>query len=375
MQHGTNLHEASKLSETVLKHKLKMKTTEKISLSGYAFTIETDAYAELGTYLNDIKAAFRNDSNADEIVSDIEERIAEILREKCANGMVVDMNMINDIKQRIGNPRDLAQDDSGPVTEEANTETPDPKRSWKTKRLYRDVENKVFGGVCSGLGAYFGFDKVLLRIALILIFVILFIGSFDESEPFFFIPVIAYLGLWIAMPAARTDEQKRELTGRPVNLDGYKENGFDFKKEVKEASESPAVKAITRAGGIFLGLMLMIMGFGGMAGSIFIPSTSTIVSHEIADSIDEWGINSAEEQFVSDLLMNNETFWIMLVVIVGIMSLWFIYNGVTLTFNLKYPSWKPGLVIFISWVISIFVFAVYVGKIAIDAFGTFVIFL
>ena len=188
-----------------------MKTTENISLSGYAFTIETDAYAELGTYLNDIKAAFRNDSNADEIVSDIEERIAEILREKCANGMVVDMNMINDIKQRIGNPKDLAQDDSSPVTEEANTETPDPKRSWKTKRLYRDVENKVFGGVCSGLGAYFGFDKVLLRIALILIFVILFIGSFDESEPFFFIPVIAYLGLWIAMPAARTDEQKREL--------------------------------------------------------------------------------------------------------------------------------------------------------------------
>ena len=371
MPHGTNLHEASKLSETVLKHKLKMKTTENISLSGYAFTIETDAYAELGTYLNDIKAAFKNDANADEIVSDIEERIAEILREKCANGMVVDMNMINDIKQRIGNPKDLAQDDSGPVTEEANTETPDPKRSWQTKRLYRDVENKVFGGVCSGLGVYFGVDKVILRIFLLIIAVIGLLGD----SPFIFLPVLTYFGLWIAMPAARTDEQKREMTGRPVDLEGYKDNGFDFKKEVKEASESPAVKAITRVGGIFLGIMLMLMGFGGMAGSVFIPSTSAIVSHEIADEIDDWGINSAEEQFVSDLLMNNETFWIMLVVIVGIMSLWFIYNGVMLTFNLKYPSWRPGLIIFISWVISIFVFAVYVGKIAADAFGTFLIIL
>lgn len=375
MPHGTNLHKASKLSETVLKHKLKMKTTENISLSGYAFTIETDAYTELGTYLNDIKAAFKNDANADEIVSDIEERIAEILREKCANRMVVDMNMINDIKQRIGNPKDLAQDDSSPVTEEANTETPDPKRTWKTKRLYRDVENKVFGGVCSGLGAYFGLDKVLFRIALIIIFFITFICTIDGDGPYFFIPVLAYIGLWIAMPAARTDEQKREMTGRPVNLGGYKDNAFDFKKEVKEASESPAVKAITRVGGIFLGIMLMLMGFGGMAGSVFIPSTSAIVSHEIADEIDDWGINSAEEQFVSDLLMNNETFWIMLVVIVGIMSLWFIYNGVMLTFNLKYPSWRPGLVIFISWVISIFVFAVYVGKIAADAFGTCLIIL
>lgn len=57
-----------------------MKTTENISLAGFAFTIETDAYAELGTYLTDIRDAFRNDSNADEITSDIEERIAEILR-------------------------------------------------------------------------------------------------------------------------------------------------------------------------------------------------------------------------------------------------------------------------------------------------------
>jgi hypothetical protein len=58
-----------------------MKTTENISLAGFAFTIETDAYAELGTYLTDIRDAFRNDSNADEITSDIEERIAEILRD------------------------------------------------------------------------------------------------------------------------------------------------------------------------------------------------------------------------------------------------------------------------------------------------------
>jgi glutamyl-tRNA reductase len=81
-----------------------MKTTENISLAGYAFTIETDAYEELGAYLSDIRTCFSGDASADEIVADIEERVAELLRERCISGMVVDLTMVRDIKKRIGNP-------------------------------------------------------------------------------------------------------------------------------------------------------------------------------------------------------------------------------------------------------------------------------
>ena len=73
-----------------------MKTTENISLAGYAFTIETDAYAELAAYIEEIRRSFSNDESVDEITSDIEERIAELLNEKCCKGGE---------KDRVGHPR------------------------------------------------------------------------------------------------------------------------------------------------------------------------------------------------------------------------------------------------------------------------------
>ena len=340
-----------------------MKTTENISLAGFAFTIETDAYAELGTYLTDIREAFRNDSNADEITSDIEERIAEILREKCISGMVVDMKMIQDVKKRIGNPKELAQEETEPAPKPSeDIKQPDePKKGWKSRRLFRNIDEKVVAGVCSGLGTYFGIDKAIIRLFFLLFTAIPFIGA----SMLFPVPIL-YIILWIAMPAARTDEQKRDMKGKPTNLESYRTSDFDFKTEVKDASESPAAKAFTRVGGVFLGILLLLAGLGGMIGTVVIPSASSIIKHEIGD----FGSLDAEEMFVADLLTNNDTFWIMVMIIVALLSIWFIYNGIMLLFNLKAPSWKPGLVIFISWIISIFIFAGYVAKLAVEALGT-----
>ena len=350
-----------------------MKTTENISLAGYAFTIETDAYAELGRYITDIKEAFKNDSNAEEITSDIEERIAELLREKCINGVVVDLDMVNDIKKRIGNPKELAQEDTETTEADTSGVQYESKKNWKSRRLYRNIDEKVFGGVCAGFGTYFGMDKVLFRVALLIIFFITFISSYDDG-PYFFIPILAYIGLWIAMPAARTDDQRREMRGRPTSLDSYRSSDFNFGREVSEAAQSPAGRTVGRIGGIFLGIILLLIGFGGMIGCVVIPSVSRIVSHEITESIEKYGSPvDAEEQFVVDLLTNNEVFWVFITVIIGLMFVWFIYNGIMLVFDLKAPSWKPGLVIFIAWVISVFIFAGYIAKTAVDSLGTFLL--
>lgn len=349
-----------------------MKTTENISLAGYAFTIETEAYAELESYLDDIREAFRNGDNAEEITSDIEERIAELLREKCISGMVVNLDMIHDIRRRIGNPKDIVQDDvEAAPTQEQEKNHEEPKKSWKSKRLFRNMDEKVLGGVCAGLGAYFGLDKVLFRIFFILFTVIPFIGDWHIVHLGLLPIPFLYCALWIAMPAARTDDQKREMKGKPTNLESYKNSDFDFKTEVKDAAQSPAGQAFTRIGGVFLGLLLLIAGFGGMIGGVVIPSIPTIAQHEIAEEIAEWGPLDEEEQFVADLL-TNDTFWTFVMVIIGIMFIWFIYNGIMLLFDLKYPSWKPGLILLIAWIISIFVFAGYVAKTAVDAIGTFV---
>ena len=349
-----------------------MKTTENISLAGYAFTIETDAYEELGAYLSDIRTCFSGDASADEIVADIEERIAELLRERCIAGMVVDLPMILDIKKRIGNPKELAQEDADasfkPEAEQAEQPKQEKKTEKKNKRIYRNIDERVLGGVCAGLGTYFGLDKVLFRI----IFLVLFFISIISNEEIVLFPILAYICLWIAMPAARTAEQKREMKGKPMDLNGYKETDFNFGKEMKEAAQSPAGQAFERAGGVFLGILLLLAGFGGLVGCAFIRVLPEIFSHEVAEHINRWGSLNAEQMIVEQLLTGT-TFWGMVMVIVGILCIWFIYNGVMLLFALKAPSWKPGLVIFIAWIISIFALAGWVALTVADALPTIIV--
>ncbi len=335
-----------------------MNTTENISLAGYAFVIETDACNELESYLSGIRTAFSADSSAEEIVADIEERIAELLRERCVSGMVVDLNMVLDIKKRIGDPQELAQEEIDPVTE--HSENPEKKqRSWKGRHLYRNLEDRVFGGVCSGLGTYFGIDKVIFRIIFLIFFCIGFAGL--QDGPYIMVSVLAYLCLWIAMPAARTAEQKREMKGRPLNLNNYKSGDFDFEREVKEAVASPAGQTAKRAGGIFLGLLLLIIGLGGLLGCIFIPSLPTIIESVFTEQIQQWGPLDPGEQLGSDLAAD-PTFWGLVLIMVGLLCIWFLYNGVMLLFNLNTPTWRPGLILFIAWVLSIFVLIAWILK-------------
>ena len=351
-----------------------MKTTENISLAGYAFTVETDAYEELGAYLNEIRSCFSADPSAEEITADIEERIAELLREKCISGMVVDLDMVRDIKKRIGNPKQFAQEDTEQTLNSERQETSAPqqdkkteKKSWKNKRLWRNIDERVLGGVCSGLGTYFGLDKVIFRIFFLIFFLIGFLGI--DDGPFFGFSVLAYICLWIAMPAARTAEQKREMKGKPMNLQNYKEKDFDFEKEVKEVAQSPAGQTARRAGGIFIGIILLIIGLGGLLGCVFIPAIPEIIEHEVTSHINHWGSLDAEEQLMSDIVCNMN-FWGLVIVMLGIMCVGMIYGGIMLLFDLKSPSWRPGLVLFIAWIISIFVIAGWVVKTVADVLPT-----
>lgn len=351
-----------------------MKTTENISLAGYAFTIETDAYAELGTYLDSIRDAFRGDTNAEEITADIEERIAELLREKCISGMVVDMKMVRDIETRIGDPKELANEDTDPAPVGNTTRQDEPKRNWKSKRLYRNIDEKVFGGVCSGLGAYFGMDKALFRLAFVILFFITFVCTVNDGDgPYFIFTMLAYICLWISMPAARTDEQKREMKGKPTSLDSYRTSDFDFRTEVREAAQSPAGQTFRRFGGIFLGIILLLFGLGTMFTCVIIPSFPTLILHEVTEHIAQWGPLDQEEQFIVNLFSNFNTTWILILVNIGLVAVWVIYNAIILLFDLKAPSWRPGLVIFISWVISLFVTAAYFFKMIAEAIPGFFI--
>lgn len=340
-----------------------MKKTENISLAGYSFTIEVDAYSELEKYLSDIRTVFTADENAEEITSDIEERIAELLSEKCRNGMVVNIGMIKAIKEQIGDPQAMAKE------EPETTPEKEQKPQQVKKKIYRNIDERVFGGVCSGLGSYFGIDKVFIRIIFLIIFFITFISTVEDGDgPWFMFTILAYIALWIAMPAARTVEQKCEMKGKPMKLEGWKD--FDLKTELNDAAASPAGQTFKRVGGVFLGLLLLLTGFGMMLGSIVLPAVPELLTNMYQEHITEWGSPTDSVENFAYQLTTDPTMWVLLITTAIVMGLWFVYNGIMLTFNLKAPKWKPGLVLFISWIFCLMAIAAWAVKITAEFLPT-----
>ena len=337
-----------------------MKKTEDISLGGYAFTIEEDAFVELNMYLDEIQIAFASDPSVEEITADIETRIAELLKEKYIIGMVVDTEAVMDIKRRIGDPKTLAPDESqAEDAAQQETEKKNTRKINRSKRLYRNIDERVIGGVCSGLGTFFGLDKVIFRIFFMIFFMIGFLGI--DDGPYFGFSVLAYICLWIAMPAARTAEQKREMWRQPINLDNYKSKDFNIRTEAKEAAESPAGRTFVRAGGIFLGMLLLLVGLGGLLGCVFLPALPELIENLVIAQIDRNGQLDTDDQLLANILTDT-TFWSMLMGTLAIVCIWFIYNAVMLLFNLKYPVWKPGVILFIAGMISLFVIIGWIAK-------------
>jgi len=193
-----------------------MKTTVTINLGGFIFHIDDDAYEVLHSYLIAIERQFANETDPKEIISDIESRLAELFTETLGNKKdVISKEDVARVISIMGEPQDFSLDD-----EQDNQTTRKNMSSYQTtKRLYRDPDNRVLGGVCGGLGAYFNSDPLLFRI----LFIIIFFGLGSG--------LIIYVILWIAIPEARTTAQKLEMRGEPITID-------NIKKAVREEFEN-----------------------------------------------------------------------------------------------------------------------------------------
>jgi phage shock protein PspC (stress-responsive transcriptional regulator) len=191
-----------------------MNKTVNINLGGMFFHIDEDAYQKLTHYFEAIKRSLSNTSGQEEILKDIEMRIGELISEKHSNDkQVISFKEVEEIIAVMGKPEDYRIDGDEPI--EA---TYVPTGAKTTKKLYRDTENGMIGGVLAGLGHYFGVDKVWLRI--LLLFMIFAWG----------IGIWAYLILWIVMPEARTTSEKLEMRGEPVTIS-------NIEKKVREEIE------------------------------------------------------------------------------------------------------------------------------------------
>lgn len=180
-----------------------MNKTVNINLGGMFFHIDEDAYQKLSRYFEAIKRSLTNSNGQDEIIKDIEMRIAELFTEKHSSGkQVISIRELDEVIAVMGQPEDYRIDNE-------ENEATNPNFTTQTKgnrKLYRDKDGGLIGGVLSGLGYYFGIEKVWIRI----IFLILLFT--------FGIGIIPYIILWIVMPEAVTTSEKLEMTGEPVNI-------------------------------------------------------------------------------------------------------------------------------------------------------------
>ena len=184
-----------------------MNKTVSISLAGFSFIIEEQAYEKLNKYLQALRNSLEKDE-ADEVMYDIEIRIAEIFRENLDKREVVNSDDVEKVIAQIGTPEAI----EGQNEENTGQETSQEKTK---KELFRDMKRGKIAGVCAGLAQYFGMDISLMRIIWILVFIFT-VG---------FISVVAYVILWVVLPEAETASDFLKMQGKPINFDSLKEAG------------------------------------------------------------------------------------------------------------------------------------------------------
>jgi phage shock protein PspC (stress-responsive transcriptional regulator) len=174
-----------------------MKKIININLSGRVIPIEDSAYEKLQAYIESLRRFFANEESRDEIINDIESRIAELLYEKVRKGAenITDAD-IDDVISSMGRPEDLEAEEAAQATAAAQPGQQQQEQQYsftaekKSRgRLYRDSSDKFIGGVCSGIAAYMNVDPAIVRI----LFAIITFGGFGLG-------FLAYIILWIVLP-------------------------------------------------------------------------------------------------------------------------------------------------------------------------------
>jgi phage shock protein PspC (stress-responsive transcriptional regulator) len=339
-----------------------MNKTVTINISGIIFHIEEDAFDKLSKYLSTIKGYFNHADGGSEIMSDIESRIAEMLQSKTsAIKQVVLMSDVDFVMDSMGKPEEFAGDsaENANASNDYSYTSNDSSEPIK-KRLYRDGDSKVLGGVCSGIAHYFDIDAVWLRIALLLMF--FFAGT----------GFLLYLILWIAIPEAKTTTERLAMKGEKADINNIskavKEEAENLKKRMEKygtefknmASGSAPRNAVEKAADFLTDLLtnigkvlLKIIGiFMIIIGVVFFLGLSSSV---LGLSFMSNSNNAGE--WIDLFLLDGSDFYLGIFGIImffGVPVIMIIYGGIKILFKIKYSNRWVNLSAGIVWVIGFF---------------------
>lgn len=188
-----------------------MKKVVNVGIGGRTFVLEEDAYSKMESYLSLFKSKINMGFQENEVMDDLEMRIADLFEAKLGSrNEVVTLQMVEEIIARLGMP-----DGSSPFENDGNTSSSSASASASSeskgpRKFYRDYDNRAIGGVCSGLAQYLNIDVVLVRILFV---VLTLLGSAG---------IWVYIILWIVAPKAVTAAQKCEMRGWPVTAENIR---------------------------------------------------------------------------------------------------------------------------------------------------------
>ncbi|SEF98095.1 PspC domain-containing protein [Parabacteroides chinchillae] len=187
-----------------------MKKTLTVNLGGTVFHIDEDAYQLLDKYLSNLRVHFNKEEGTDEIMGDFEMRISELLSERVRLGYnVITIENVEEVIKRMGKPEEIFEEEEEKSKEEPKARPMQEHQAYsEKKRLMRDPDNRVLGGVAGGIAAYMGWDVTAVRLAMIILLLI-------PYAPI----VIIYIILWIVMPVAHTAADKLIMRGESVTLE------------------------------------------------------------------------------------------------------------------------------------------------------------
>ena len=231
-----------------------MKKTIDINLGGMLFHLDEDAYAVLSAYLEALRRHLAATEGREEVLADIEARIAEIFMQRMAGTrQVVSTDDVQAAMSTLGQPKDFAG-------ESAEEPEPTMAEDRSRRRLYRDPEEQMIGGVCSGFASYFDVDVVIVRILFVLF------GLFTGFG------VLLYFILWAATPKAVTPAERLAMKGKPATFDNIRQTvEEEFRNVESRLKDKENHRKVRRAAqGVGDVITSILLGFGRFLGGLFL---------------------------------------------------------------------------------------------------------
>lgn len=316
-----------------------MNEIKKCSVAGVSLTLEKEAYERLNEYLQSLRDTYKDDLDGEEILADIEARIAELILSAQSAEAIIAKPLIDNIIKQLGSAEEIDEDGA-----ERHAEMEDKYGNPRIpRRLYRDLESGKLGGVCAGIARYFDTDPAWIRLAAFIPLIATPIfGSLDIFQwllPFtgnlFGLVVLGYLIMWFAVPAASSARQKLEMQGERITANSIRQTT----QSAADERERTIIAKVVAAFGRFLLICIKILTLFILIGLVCGASVLALVAITTTPAI-------MAESAITGFALGTFFF----VVITPIVAL--IYLSVMLLISRR-PNGRVMLIMFLLWLAAL----------------------